>query len=472
MGVSVELAQRARARVGQIVCNKWRIERVLGVGGMATVYAAVHHNQNRVALKMLHPEVAVDEYVKVRFLREGYAANTVDHPGAVRVFDNDTSEDGVAFLVMELLDGESLENRALRLGPVLPLPEVLALMDQLLDVLAAAHDKGIVHRDVKPDNLMLTTAGRLKVLDFGIACLREMSTPQSSVTGAGSFMGTPAFMAPEQARGRWSEVDERSDLWAVGATMFALLTGGTVHEAETINDQLVLAATTPAPSITLVREDLPHAVAALVDRALAFDKADRWPDARAMQAALQEIAADVPFAKSFSVPRISIALDTLDREADTIAASADALEQITGNARSPTTAPAVTSSRSGEPTQAPRSRRWLGAVVGAAAIAAVGAVAFGMGQHDRAAATVSPGAEPSAPAARAPMAPVPTPEPSAQPVPAPVVTPDETPPATASAAPRRHPVVHRPAPAAPAPAKTKPAPAPAAPAADLYDKRY
>lgn len=484
MGVSADVVERARARVGSVVRGKWRIERVLGVGGMAAVYAAVHHNNNRVAVKMLHPGIAIDHDIKARFLREGYVANTVDHPGAVQVYDNDTTEDDIPFLVMELLEGESLEDRAIRLGPVLELPEVLELLDQLLDVLSAAHSKNIIHRDVKPDNLMLTAEGRLKVLDFGIARLREMSGQDVRGTAAGSFMGTPAFMAPEQARGRWSEVDTRSDIWAVGATAFSLLTGHNVHEAETVNDQLVLAATTPAVSIAELRPDLPASVITLVDRALAFTKEDRWPSARTMQSALREIADEVPFAEALSVPRVRIAVGGADREADTVAAPAEVLSQITGRGRpgSGTTAAAVTSSR--QPTTAPRlSRKVIGAL--AAATTLVGLVVV-LALRDNAGTPPQAAGEP-APARHAATAPTPaTPaaseaEPREPPTPAPVVSPAESArvpsaePAPAKA-PTTRPHRQRTKPVAKAAPSAKPAsppkPKPKSPKPDLFDSRY
>ncbi len=478
MGVSTAVVDRARARVGSVVCGKWRIERVLGVGGMAAVYAAVHRNNNRVAIKMLHPGIAIDHDIQARFLREGYVANTVDHPGAVRVHDNDVTDDDVPFLVMELIEGESLEDRALRLGPRLPLPELLAITDQLLDLLVAAHSKKIIHRDLKPDNLMLTTEGRLKVLDFGIARLREMSGQDGRGTAAGSFMGTPAFMAPEQARGRWSEVDVQSDLWAVGATMFALLTGHNVHEAETVNDQLVLAATTPAPSIAKHRPDLPDAVVKLVDRALAFKKEDRWPDAKAMRAALREIATEVPFAENLSVPRIRITVEGADREADTLAAPADVLSQITGGARADAgiTAAAVTSARN--PSTPPRmSRKAIGAVAAAVAIVALVAVlAVGRRsgqpthaaeeptpvQHQTAAAPAVPAAKPASPGTPPPDV---TPAESAEP--APSAEPQAVAPRRRA---RSH--AHRAKPAATATPAAKPAPKPKSTQPDLFNSRY
>jgi serine/threonine-protein kinase len=164
---------------------------------------------------------------------------------------------------------------------------VLIIAYQVLDVLAAAHAQGIVHRDLKPENLFLTRSGAVKVLDFGIARLRELHVA-SDATVSRASLGTPGFMPPEQARGRSQEIDGRTDVWALGATMFMLLTGRHVHEAATVNEQLLAAMTLPAPTVRSLVPDAPHAVARVVDRALAFDKADRWADAREMSLAVRE----------------------------------------------------------------------------------------------------------------------------------------------------------------------------------------
>jgi hypothetical protein len=281
---------RAQARVGQVLKGKWRLDALLGLGGLAAVYAAVHRNGKKVAVKMLQQEQATDAETVTRFLQEGYAANAVGHPGAVSVTDDDTTEDGIPFLVMELLEGLTLDARWEQSGGRMELGEVLFLADQLLDVLAAAHDKGIVHRDIKPENLFLTKAGALKILDFGIARLRE-SRLKVKMTQTGNVMGTPAFMAPEQARAKWELVDGRTDLWAVGASMFFLLTGKFVHQAQDGNDLLILSATKPARSLGSVAPHLPKPVVAIVDRALAFERDHRWPDARAMQAEVRRVRA-------------------------------------------------------------------------------------------------------------------------------------------------------------------------------------
>ncbi|MBI5532880.1 MAG: protein kinase [Deltaproteobacteria bacterium] len=289
---------RALARVGSFLRGKWRLDQLLGVGGMAAVYAATHRNGARGAVKLLHRELAISDEARARFLREGYVANRVDHPGAVRVLDDDVAEDGAVFLVMELLEGNSLEAiRISRPSQRFTVQEVVQMTSALLDTLAAAHAKGIIHRDLKPDNVFLTRSGELKILDFGIARLMEQAETAHR-TRTGQALGTPAYMPPEQAKGDWDEVDHRTDLWAVGATMFTLLTGRRVHQADTLNKLLLAAMTRPAPGVLTVRDDIPSWLAEVIDRALAFDRENRWWSARDMKQALvvgaPEIACATP----------------------------------------------------------------------------------------------------------------------------------------------------------------------------------
>ena len=273
----------APARVGQVLRDKYTLERVLGVGGMAAVYAASHRNGRKVAIKILHRELSLNKEVRERFLREGQAATAVGHPGAVAVLDDDVSEDGAAFLVMELLDGGSAEELAERRGGRLPLADVCSIGDQLLEVLDAAHRNGIVHRDIKPANLFITRHGRVKVLDFGIAKLRQTSAARATQTGI--MLGTPAFMAPEQALGRVANIDARTDIWSVGSTLFALASGRSVHEAATAQETVIWAATKPAPSFASVMSSAPPELVSVIDRALSFEKDGRWPSAAAMREA-------------------------------------------------------------------------------------------------------------------------------------------------------------------------------------------
>jgi eukaryotic-like serine/threonine-protein kinase len=280
--------KRAQGRLGTVLCGKYRLDSVLGVGGMAVVFAATHRNQMRVAIKMLHSELSVNEQLRTRFLREGYAANTVDHPGAVAVLDDDTAEDGAAFLVMERLEGEEVDRLWEQWGRHLPPDLVLALGSQLLDVLAAAHAKAIIHRDIKPSNLYVTRDGTLKVLDFGIARVRDAASTGPSATSTGMMLGTPAYMAPEQALGKSKQIDGTTDVWSVGATLFTLLSGRYVFEGESVTEVVVLVATQPARSLATVAPHVDPRIVQLVDRALAFHKTERWPSAAAMRDAVRE----------------------------------------------------------------------------------------------------------------------------------------------------------------------------------------
>ncbi|HEX3344970.1 MAG TPA: serine/threonine-protein kinase, partial [Polyangiaceae bacterium] len=197
--MDTEETTEAAVRVGRTLRDKWHLDALLDVGGMAAVYAATHRNGMRGAVKILHRHRSLDADIAARFRREGYIANKVAHPNAVSVLDDDVDDDGSVFLVMELLEGATLRDRLETRGGQLPADEVLLAMHQLLDVLAVAHDAGIIHRDVKPENVFVTTDGTVKILDFGIARLCEASASGHSATMAGLPMGSPAYMSPEQA---------------------------------------------------------------------------------------------------------------------------------------------------------------------------------------------------------------------------------------------------------------------------------
>jgi serine/threonine-protein kinase len=261
------------------------VDRLLDIGGMASVYVATHRNGNRVAIKVLHDIFAEQDIPRQRFLEEGYIANKVGHPGAVTVLDDDVLDDGTPFLVMELLVGESLEDR-LKRTTVLPPTAVLLIADRVLDVLSAAHEKGIVHRDIKPANLFLTRDGTVKVLDFGLARVKERAL-KGSMTRTGIVIGTASYMPPEQARAKRDLIEARTDVWSVGATMFRTLAGRFVHEGGTVQERILAAMSQRAPSIAHVLPSLPAPVSFVVDRALAFQISDRWRSARDMQSALR-----------------------------------------------------------------------------------------------------------------------------------------------------------------------------------------
>ena len=275
--------------IGTVLANKWHIDAKIARGGVATVYRATHRQGHTAAIKIMHPEFSRNVDVRRRFLREGYLSNKVGHPGTVKILDDDVTEDGSAFLVMELLErGENLEDKREKAGGRLPVAEVVRIAELVLDVLAAAHDNGIVHRDIKPDNIFVLDDGTIKVLDFGIAHIKEAAV-EHEPTATGLLLGTPEYMSPEQALGKRGLIDAQTDIWSLGATMFTCMSGEAVHAYEAVSALLVAAASRQARSLASVRfKDIPREIIAVVDKALALEKARRWPNARAMQEALRK----------------------------------------------------------------------------------------------------------------------------------------------------------------------------------------
>ncbi len=281
-------SDRVGTRIGE-----WRIERLLGEGAMASVYAGTRSDGQRAALKVLRPEFSGVAEVRKRFLREGPLGRALATmaplcDGIPQVFEGGLSEDGAAYLAMELLVGDAVRERLQRSGK-LPVDEVLSLADQVLSVLATAHSYGIVHRDLKPENLHMDASGRIKVLDFGIARVLDPLPdgvgvlPEKTATNAGMMLGTCHYMAPEQAAGLIADIDGRTDLFGLGATLFELLSGRTIHGDLEGAQLLVAAATEPAPPLAQVAPEVPVDVCAIVDRSLAFAKTERYPHARAMR---------------------------------------------------------------------------------------------------------------------------------------------------------------------------------------------
>jgi serine/threonine-protein kinase len=298
----VHLYERAQRRLGtSLRRGKYAIDALLGIGAMGAVYAATHRNGMRVAIKVLHPELARVDELRSRFLREGYIANMVHHPGLVRVIDDDIDDDGSTFLVMELLEGRTLSAEWVASGQVLPLARVAELVDALLDVLDAIHAAGIVHRDVKPDNVFLVRGGPLKVLDLGVARILI----ESRLTASGQIVGTPEFMSPEQARGDIRAITGRADIYSVGAMMFSLLTGRAVHEGRSPMEAMIFGATRPARSLTTVWPAAPPALVRVVDTAVAFEQERRWSTVAEMRAALANairLSPSVPPTRSSAPP--------------------------------------------------------------------------------------------------------------------------------------------------------------------------
>jgi serine/threonine-protein kinase len=275
----------ATGRIGQTIDDTWRLVRLLGTGGMGQVFEAVASDGRRVALKLLRPELAAHPEIVRRFVRERTASRRIDHRAFVPIIADGTTAEGAPYLVMELVDGQTLRATVKRDGP-LPEARVRQIGAELLEAIAAAHAAGVLHRDVKPDNVAIDRDGALRILDFGIARISAGDDDASttvSATVTGQMLGTPAYMPPEQARAIPSQIDERADVFATAATLVFLLTGKAARPA---TGTLFEAMTQPVPSVRTLAPEVSPALARVLDRALSFDKGDRFPSALAMRDAL------------------------------------------------------------------------------------------------------------------------------------------------------------------------------------------
>jgi len=283
----------AASRQGSTIHGKYRLERVLGEGGMGVVYAARHVKLDRpVAIKVMHPQFALSDAAVGRFFDEARAAGSLRHPNVIDVVDVDTDESHAPFMVMEMLEGESLAAFLARRGPV-PADELVALLDPVLDGLAAAHSRGIVHRDLKPDNIFLARVGTTitpKILDFGIAKLRD---PQTPGTKTGAIVGTPMYMSPEQAAGT-KDIGPWVDVWAMGALYFEAITGRSHLELPPDAGLMAILSTlaTQAPRrIAELAPSTPPSIASAIDAALVPDPERRLRSIEAFRATLRGEAA-------------------------------------------------------------------------------------------------------------------------------------------------------------------------------------
>jgi eukaryotic-like serine/threonine-protein kinase len=292
---------------GDILAGKYRVERVLGIGGMGVVVAA-HHIQldKRVALKFLLPEATTNAEVVARFAREARAAVKIESEHVARVIDVGAMESGAPYMVMEYLVGSDLAQRLLEHG-AMPIEEAIDYLLQACEAIAEAHAAGIVHRDLKPANLFLTRradgSSLVQVLDFGIskATLPGGSQPDMSLTKTASVMGSPLYMAPEQMRSTRS-VDARADIWALGVILYELLSGKVPFEATTMPELCAMVLTeTPAP-LRDKRPDTPPGLWAIIERCLQKDPAQRFSNVSDLANALASFA---PVRSRLSVERIS-----------------------------------------------------------------------------------------------------------------------------------------------------------------------
>ncbi|MHC4392272.1 MAG: protein kinase domain-containing protein, partial [Planctomycetota bacterium] len=273
--------------VGAVI-GKCEVRGMLGRGGMGAVYRAWHPNLHiEVAIKVISVAPGASrEALRERFRREARASAQIRHDGVVRVFDVD-AQDGLDYMVMELIDGDSV--RALIRRGTVDTRTAARIVRDAADALEAAHQRGIIHRDIKPENLLLTRKGRVKVTDFGLA---RLIGDDSGLTRSGQVLGTPYYMAPEQINGL--KLDGRADIYALGATLYHLVTGSVPYDGDSAIQVCMQHLTQPLPSVREKRPDCPPALEATIHRMLNKEAADRFADCAELRAALAPFAEGEP----------------------------------------------------------------------------------------------------------------------------------------------------------------------------------
>jgi serine/threonine-protein kinase len=301
------------ARVGAVLSGKYRLDKMIGQGGMGSVWAATHLGVGReVAIKVIAAQFASSREVRRRFDTEAKAAARLKSRHVVQVYDNGELADGTPFIAMELLHGETLHHRIHQKGPI-PLVEAVKMITQVCRALAKAHQLGIIHRDIKPENIFLAEAEDddgeyiVKVLDFGVARVQSPSQDEAS-TATGALVGTPLFMSPEQARGLRS-IDHRTDLYSLGLVAYTMLTGNLPFTSESFTDLIVQICTRPLPRIVAAAPWLPATMDAWFFKACGREPQERFASAQELTDALDVAARvsqpQIPTADDRSAPRLS-----------------------------------------------------------------------------------------------------------------------------------------------------------------------
>jgi len=417
---------------GQILDNKYRIVRLIGEGGMGSV----HEGENtriarRVAIKVLHQAATANEQVVQRFEREAQAAGRIGSDHILEVLDMGQLPDGDRYMVMEYLDGEPLSGRIEKLGRMTP-GQIAPLMRQALKGLQAAHDAGIIHRDLKPDNIFILRekAGHsdfVKIIDFGISKFSALGSDMN-MTRTGAVMGTPYYMSPEQAKGS-SQVDPRSDVYAIGVIMYEAVTGRVPFDGNTFNELMFKIVLSDPPKLSEAVPDLDPEFAAIINKAMARELDDRYASAAQLRQTLDDYLGGARVSQVQLPAAVAPAVGALP--------SSEAQNQT--RATWANTNADVVPKRSGAPLVAAAVVAGL-LVLGGGAFAAFKLMGSGTDSGAAAALAPAPSAEPPAPA----------PEPAAKVAPAPASEPAPAAPAIAEPAPS--------ASAAPAAAAATPAP--------------
>ena len=332
---------------GRVLGGKFRLIRRIGTGGMGSVYQAVHLElEKKVAVKLLHQQMAPHQEVFQRFKREAKIACKLNHPHIIEVFDFDRTEDGIPYIIMEFLDGEDLEALLTR-RRMLPLDQVMHLFEGICSAVQQAHEQGVIHRDLKPQNILLCRVGDRadfpKVLDFGISKLRDAN---SIVTQTKAYLGTPCFMAPEQARGEASEASPQSDIFALGAMLYRALGGRLPFSGDSIEAVLYKIIHDQPTGLDKINDQVSGPVARVVHRAMAKDPQLRHTSVREMWRALVEAAGavedrDAPAPKLQIIqehpqePQAVIPLSTTNRKAPPLAATRGYSDAAPGQGAAP-----------------------------------------------------------------------------------------------------------------------------------------
>jgi serine/threonine-protein kinase len=403
--------------IGETIDGRYRCLRVLGQGGMGAVYEAEHTGTGRrVAVKVINSDMARKTEMVLRFHREARVAGSIETPHIVQVLDTGTDNaTGTVYMVMEFLRGEDIQQLVRRVGKLPPLL-ALRLIGQACVGLSKAHAAAVIHRDIKPANLFLSMPDggpvTVKVVDFGIAKIMVDigGDDEHALTRTGGLLGSPLYMSPEQAMGR-KNLDQRADVWSLGVVLYEALSGRVPHLADSLGALIMAICSQPVPPLQGVAPWVPAEIAAIVHGALTPDLDRRYPNMTAFLEAIQSLtrgslsvdASDlVPLSadeQAIVAPR-AFAVDApvdMAPPANGAAVTASGL----GASQSLTTSPGqgpLTLSRDGAPSP-PRARPWLVPAVGAAVLAAVGAVAYGLVGR---APVAAPASEPVAVATTAP----------------------------------------------------------------------
>jgi serine/threonine-protein kinase len=295
--------QQSRALIGTVLDDSYRVDGLLGEGGMGAVYKATHLRLDKsVAIKVMARELASNPEALERFRREARVTSAIGHPHIVQVFDFSATPAGEPFLVMELLDGEDLDRRLRRAGS-LPVAQVVRIVKQIASALAATHAKGIVHRDLKPGNVyLLEVAGErdfVKVLDFGIS---KVCTSATKLTRTAAIIGTPSYMSPEQANGNSDQIDEKTDQWALACIAWECLSGQGPFAGDTVLSILYRIVHEQPGALLQKVPGLDPQVEAVLSRALSKDKSKRFAGVDELAEAFER-AAGMSDAVAASTPR-------------------------------------------------------------------------------------------------------------------------------------------------------------------------